>query len=153
MELAANILVIGSLVAAAIVDLARREIPDTCSVAIIGAALLLVLAQPQHWRDALIAASAGIALFGAGAVLFAKGIWGGGDVKLIGALGAWIGWSGVPGFLLATAVFGGAVSLLILALRPAQRFVPWLAADRGVPYGVAIAAAGLLAAPAIGIEG
>jgi prepilin peptidase CpaA len=153
MELTSHILVMGSLAAAALTDLARREIPDTCSIAIVGAVLLLVIAQPQHWRDALIAVSAGVALFGAGAVLFANGIWGGGDVKLVGALGAWIGWSGVPGFLLATAVFGGAVSLLVLVLRPAQRFVPWLAAERGVPYGVAIAAAGLLAAPAIGIEG
>ena len=152
MALTAHILLAGSLLVAAIADLARREIPDTCSIAIVGAALLLALAEPQHWRDALIAASAGIVLFGAGAVLFAKGIWGGGDAKLVGALGAWIGWSGVPGFLLATAIFGGAVSLLVLLLRPAQRFVPWLAADRGVPYGVAIAAAGLLAVPAIGIE-
>jgi prepilin peptidase CpaA len=153
MILAAQILVVASLLGAAAFDLVRREIPDTCSLAVLAAAILLILAEPAQWRDGLVAFSAGLALFLTGAFLFFAGIWGGGDVKLVGAVGVWIGWAGLPGFLVAMALVGGALALLILALRPARRFVPWLAVERGVPYGVAIAAAGMMVPPAIGLGG
>jgi prepilin peptidase CpaA len=153
MILAAEILVVTSLLCAAAFDVVRREIPDACSIAILLAAALLVAAQPAHWRDGLVAVSAGLVLFLTGAGLFFAGIWGGGDAKLAGAVGAWIGWAGVPSFLLAMALAGGALALLILSLRPARRHVPWLAAERGVPYGVAIAAAGIMVPPAISLGG
>jgi prepilin peptidase CpaA len=153
MILMAEILVMASLLGAAAFDLVRREIPDTCSLAILAAGAILVAAEPGHWREGLLALSAGLALFASGAALFAFRIWGGGDVKLAGAVGAWVGWSGVPTFLLAMALAGGVLALLILALRPAKRLFPWLAAERGVPYGVAIAAAGMIVPPAIGLGG
>jgi prepilin peptidase CpaA len=153
MILAAQILVLASLFGAAAFDLARREIPDTCSVTVLAAAALLVIAEPAHWREGLAALSAGFGLLAVGSALFFAGIWGGGDVKLTAAVGVWVGWAGVPDFLLFMALAGGALALLILALRPARRLLPWLAAERGVPYGVAIAAAGLLVPPAIGVGG
>jgi prepilin peptidase CpaA len=153
MILAAEILDMASLLGAAAFDLVRREIPDTCSLAILAAGAILVAAEPEHWRAGLLALSAGLALFASGAALFAFRIWGGGDVKLAAAVGAWVGWSGVPTFLLAMALAGGVLALLILALRPARRLLPWLAAERGVPYGVAIAAAGMIVPPAIGLGG
>lgn len=153
MTLVAEILVVASLLGAATSDVIRREIPDTCSLAVLSAVLLLVLADPALWRDALLAFSAGAALFLAGAGLFFAGIWGGGDAKLAGAVGAWVGWSGVPSFLVAMAVVGGALALVVLILRPAQRLLPWLGAERGVPYGVAISAAGLMVPPAVGFGG
>jgi prepilin peptidase CpaA len=153
MSLSAEILAVASLLGAAVFDVIRREIPDMCSLLLLAAALLLMLAEPQQWREGLLALSAGIGLFLAGAALFAVGVWGGGDVKLAAAVGAWVGWSGVPAFLLAMALAGGVLALLILALRPARRLLPWLAAERGVPYGVAIAAAGMIVPPAIGLGG
>jgi len=149
----AEILALASLVGAAVFDVIRREIPDTCSLLVLAAALLLMVAEPAHWHEALIQLSAGLVLFASGAALFFAGIWGGGDAKLAGAVGVWVGWSGVPSFVLAMALVGGVLALLILALRPAKRFVPWLAAERGVPYGVAIAAAGIIVPPAIGLGG
>jgi prepilin peptidase CpaA len=153
MAFAAEILLVASLLGAAAFDLVRREIPDTCSLAVLAAAILLILAEPAQWREGLVAFSAGLALFVTGAGLFFAGIWGGGDVKLAGAVGVWVGWAGLPGFLVAMAVAGAALALLILALRPARRFLPWLAVERGVPYGVAIAAAGIIVPPAIGFGG
>jgi prepilin peptidase CpaA len=149
MILVAKMILVASLAGAATVDLARREIPDTCSLAVLGAALLLVAAEPHRWPEGLLALTAGLALFAAGAALFFAGVWGGGDVKLAAAVGAWVGWSGLPSFLLVMGLTGGALALLILALRPLARFVPWLAAERGIPYGVAIAAAGIVVPPAV----
>ena len=88
MSIAAEIIVMASLLGAAAFDVAKREIPDTCSALILGAAILIVGAEPQQWREALLAFSAGLVLFAAGAALFAAGIWGGGDVKLSAAVGA-----------------------------------------------------------------
>jgi prepilin peptidase CpaA len=153
MIFAAEILVAASLLGAAAFDLVRREIPDSCSLAILAAVVLLVAAEPLQWREALLALSAGLVLFVAGAALFAAGVWGGGDVKLVAAIGAWVGWNGVPAFLLVMALVGGALAVLILALRPVQHRMRWLAAERGVPYAVAIAAAGIVVPPAIGLGG
>ena len=141
----AHLVVAASLLGAAAWDLYRREIPDSCSVAIMIAAALLGVVQTVGWLAALSAVSAALALFAAGAGLFRAGIVGGGDVKLVAALGAWFGWSGLPGFLLLMALFGGALAMVIMGLRAARIGErSWLAADRGVPYGVAIAAAGVI---------
>ena len=141
----ANFVVIVSLLGAAAWDLHRREIPDSCSVAIMVAAAVLGAVQTVGWLAALSALSAGLALFAAGAGLFRAGIVGGGDVKLVAALGAWFGWAGLPGFLLLMALFGGVLAVVIVGLRAARIGErSWLAAERGVPYGVAIAAAGML---------
>jgi len=153
MILAAEMLLVASLLGAAAHDLVCREIPNRCSVVVLMAAALLAVAEPAQWREALLALSAGIVLFAAGAALFFAGIWGGGDVKLAAAVGAWVGWTGLPSFLVFMALAGGVMALLILALRPTRRLVPWLAVERGVPYGVAIALAGMIVPPALGMGG
>ena len=63
-----------------------------------------------------------------------------------------MGWQNLPDFLLYTALAGGALAVLILIVRklaaPERRFGHWysplLHNNAGVPYGVAIAAAGLV---------
>ena len=93
------------------------------------------------WPD--IALQIGIALFvfcffvGA----FAIGQMGGGDVKLIGALALWFPWGTLMWLLVVMSLVGGAVTLIIAGER-------WWRSARGpveVPYGVAIAIAGLIA--------
>ena len=89
-------------------------------------------------------------------VLFQFGWIGGGDAKLAAATALWFGFPHVLEYGLIASVFGGGLTLLLLALRqlPAPRLVretPWL--DRlhdhkvGIPYGVALAAAGVLIYP------
>lgn len=68
-------------------------------------------------------------------ILFLLGGMGGGDVKLMTAVGAWAGLSHVVAILMATAVSGGFLALAYI-LRTTN------AAQRGsvrAPYGVAIA--------------
>ncbi|RYE60247.1 MAG: peptidase [Hyphomicrobiales bacterium] len=87
---------------------------------------------------------------------FAFGWIGGGDAKLAAATTLWIGVGLILPYIVYSGLLGGALTLLILALRnlplPAllQR-VTWI--DRlhdkkqGVPYGIALAIAGLLVYP------
>jgi prepilin peptidase CpaA len=84
---------------------------------------------------------------------FAFGWIGGGDAKLASATTLWLGVGLIVPYVVYSALLGGALTFLILAIRRwplpfnLQR-IKWL--DRlhdnkqGVPYGIALAAAGLL---------
>lgn len=81
---------------------------------------------------------------------------GGGDAKLAAATALWFGFSHLMDYLLLAAVFGGALTLLILVLRQwplpsifaRQRWIARLhAANSGVPYGIALAIAALIVYP------
>jgi prepilin peptidase CpaA len=87
---------------------------------------------------------------------FAFGWIGGGDAKLAAATTLWIGPAMLLPYIVYSGLLGGALTLLILAVRrwplPATLLrVRWI--DRlhdnkqGVPYGIALAAAGLLVYP------
>lgn len=87
---------------------------------------------------------------------FALGWIGGGDAKLIAATTLWLGFGGMLQYLLYASLLGGALTLSLLAVRrwplPLQlKQVGWIDrlhdAKTGVPYGIALAAAGLLVYP------
>ena len=97
---------------------------------------------------------AGLVMLIAGFALFAAGVFGGGDAKLLAASALWFGWSGMFQYIILVALLGGLLALAVLVLR---RFAPrraqgsgreWLSelfsGDHGMPYGVAIAAASWL---------
>jgi prepilin peptidase CpaA len=88
--------------------------------------------------------------------MFAVRLMGAGDVKLLAAAGAWLGWQGTLAASLATGVFGGILGALWLlrtqgtlsavhSVATAIR-APWLLKMRPfeprerIPYAVAIAA-------------
>lgn len=147
-----------ALVAAAINDLARYEIPDMLSVALVTAFLPMAAFLPISLSASH--AFAGLATFIVAAALFAAGICGGGDVKLLGATALWMGWHNLPEFLLFTAVVGGVLAVLLIAARklaPVERkaghwYSRLLHDSEGVPYGVAIAVAGLAMSSRLGID-
>lgn len=87
---------------------------------------------------------------------FAFGWVGGGDAKLATVTTLWIGWNAGLEFIGLASVFGGVLTLLMLSFRRSvlPAFVvrqPWVQRlhdkDAGVPYGVALAAAGLAVYP------
>ena len=96
----------------------------------------------------------GIGLLAGGAVLFGRGILGGGDVKLLAAVGVWIGPDDLLAYLVAVSLLGGVLALAVMAAGrlkrrwPALAAVPWLGEGRpgtqAIPYGIAIGLAGLL---------
>lgn len=129
-----------ALLVAAITDLRARIIPNRLNLAI-------ALAAPFWWwaigtggSDMLLhlaLSGAALVFFGA---LFALGMMGGGDVKLIAALALWLPPYALFAMLVWMAVGGGILTLIVLAIHALRR-----APGRPeVPYGVAIVAATLL---------
>ena len=88
--------------------------------------------------------------------LFAFGWIGGGDAKLCSATAVWIGWPQVCDYGLLASVLGAALTFSILFFRkaPLPPFLEsraWIARlhdkKAGVPYGIALACAGLVLYP------
>ena len=129
------------LLAAGIEDARRRTISNWTNTAV-------ALAAPAWWWATGLAPWPGVALqlgfaalvFAVFAGAFALGMMGGGDAKLIAALTLWLPAMPFLTLLMAMSLIGGGVTLVMMAerrWRPAK-------APLEVPYGVAIAAAGLL---------
>lgn len=88
--------------------------------------------------------------------LFAAGWIGGGDAKIAAAIALWMGPTLVLPFLLYAALIGGVLTLAIIVARgfmlPASLLqVGWIEKlhdkKTGIPYGIALAAAGILVYP------
>lgn len=142
---------------AAFSDITRYQIPNWVSLAIIADfTAVAAIGAVSGGLDPLVIAwhlGAGALLLIAGFALFAIGIIGGGDAKLLAASALWFGWSGMFPYVILMTLIGGLLALVILGLR---RFVPpqawsgqaWLidlrSGEHGIPYGVAIAAASWL---------
>ncbi len=130
------------MIAAAISDLRSRTISNELNAAIALLAIPFWIASGLAlWPDMPLQFGAAFAVFLVFAGLFAIGGMGGGDVKMIGAVMLWIPLPLFLPMLTVMAIGGGilsAVMLIHLKLRPSDKPVE-------VPYGVAIAAAGLWA--------
>jgi prepilin peptidase CpaA len=118
----------------------------------LGLALLLHL----PWEQIGWAAVAAVAVLAVAFAFFAFGWIGGGDAKLVSATALWVGTTGMLQYLIYAALLGGALTLIILAFRrypmPAwllrHKWVDRLHDNKsGVPYGVALAIAGILVYP------
>lgn len=95
---------------------------------------------------------AGFVMLVIGIGMFARGWIGGGDAKLFAVTALWIGWDVLLEYAVVASILGGGLTLAIVFFRRVpinagiQRF-DWVARlhhhDTGVPYGIALAAAGL----------
>jgi len=144
------------LVLAAVGDLARFRIPNWISIALLVAFPVVAVTSgaPSSWT--LAALAYGFGVLALGFILYAFGAFGGGDAKLLAAATPWIGPEALFGFLLAVAIAGGAMAVVLAAFRkaPAYAFYArtgWLQRlherRREMPYGVAIAIGALFVAP------
>ncbi|MCF4097471.1 A24 family peptidase [Maritalea mediterranea] len=137
-------------------DLLTMRIPNWISLVLIVAFVVAALAGGLAWAAIGTHFIAfGIALV-VGILLFVPGWIGGGDAKFAASTALWMGTSSAVPFLLYAAIAGGVLTILILAFRhvinPAQLPKwPWLLKlhDKkvGIPYGVALAIAGLIVFP------
>jgi prepilin peptidase CpaA len=151
------------LILAARRDLATRIIPDGISITLVG----LGIASRSLAGLPNLALSVGLAagLFILLVPAHARGVLGGGDVKLLAATAVGLSPESLYGFVVVTALAGGALALLHLTLRRAFRGVSTAPPPRGIalsrriaaaerwriarhgslPYGVAIACGGIWA--------
>lgn len=129
-----------ALVYCAWTDIRSRLIYNRVTLAIACAAPLYWLACGEPvWPDWALHTGVAVAAFAFFFAFFALGVMGGGDVKLFAALALWFPLAAVGDMALLTAVIGGGVTLIFWAEHR------WRAREGGVeiPYGIAIAAAGL----------
>ena len=92
------------------------------------------------WPDIAIQLGVAMLIFAFFCAAFHFGQMGGGDVKLIGALALWFPVQPMVWLLIVMSLVGGAVTVVMMIDR-------WWRKDQGqveIPYGVAIAIAGLL---------
>lgn len=130
------------LVSAGIEDARTREIANWKNAAIALLAPLWWWANGLPlWPDVAIQVGVAAVVFGLFVGAFALGQMGGGDVKMIGAVALWLPFARLADLLIAMALIGGLITLaFVIERRMRQREGPV-----EIPYGVAIAIAGLLA--------
>lgn len=148
------------MIFAALSDLFTMTISNRISIALVLIFLpfALLAGMPLSAIGLHIACGAAVLVLTFG--LFAMNWIGGGDAKLAASTAVWMGWEHLSDFGFDTALIGGALTLAILYMRhvPLPSWavaVQWITRlhDRasGVPYGIALAASGLLLYPQTGI--
>ncbi|MDB5686578.1 MAG: peptidase [Rhizorhabdus sp.] len=124
------------LLVAAWTDVRRRTIANELNLVI---AILAIgwwwVCGEALWPDVAIRIAIAVAVFIVFAGLFAFGMMGGGDVKMIAAIALWLPFPLLMAMLTVMAIAGGVITLLVLIVHRWRR-------SEGrpeVPYGVAIA--------------
>jgi prepilin peptidase CpaA len=129
-----------ALLFAAFTDLKSRRIANWLNLAIaLGAPLFWWATGLALWPDVAMQFGVALATFAVLSILFAIGAMGGGDVKLLTALALWIVPVHFLQLLVMMALIGGVLTLGFGGYHIIKRQRDKIA----IPYGVAIATAGL----------
>ena len=153
-----------ALILAALSDVQRFIIPNWISLTLIvgffvafagGAAM-----GELGLRDLAGHLGVGACGFLLGFALWACGLWGGGDGKLLAAAALWFDPSSATHMLLWIAICGGATAMIALVLYAARHMLvmipvigrlPFEKYAKTVPYGLPIAIGAMLALPKSGL--
>jgi prepilin peptidase CpaA len=129
-----------ALVVAAVGDWRRRLIENWLTGGIALTAPLLWVAQGHGlWPEIGVQTLLALVLFLFFLIFFALGAMGGGDVKLIAALGLWFPLGSMINLLVIMSILGGVLTLAMLVHHRMSR----KSGRPEIPYGIAISAAGL----------
>jgi prepilin peptidase CpaA len=141
---------------AAASDLFTMTISNSISTALLAGFLGLALAVGLPLPEIGMHLACGAALLCLTFALFAVGWIGGGDAKLAAATALWLGWGNLVDYIGMASIIGGILTLIFLQARklPMPQFLTtrdWFARlydqGSGVPYGIALAIAGLIVYP------
>lgn len=144
------------MVFSAFTDLFTMTIPNRVSLLLIGVFAALAVYLQMPWEAVVSHMSCALAVLLVTFVMFHFELIGGGDAKLATATALWLGWEHLLDYGIIASLAGGAMTVAILQLRrvelPASlaklRFLARLSEKGGgVPYGIALALAGLLVYP------
>jgi prepilin peptidase CpaA len=134
--------------AAAVTDTLRRRIPNLlcAGLALLGIVRIVGTLADGTGTGLQTAAdlAAALAVFAAGALAFRFGLLGGGDAKLLAAGTLWLGAASLGPFLLTTVLAGGILAVGFVIAQVARRAATADRAAFSLPYGIAIAAGGIL---------
>jgi len=137
-------------------DLLTMTIPNSISLVLVAGYLVSAAAARLPLQEVLFNLSCGAAVLSATFLMFSFRWIGGGDAKFAAATALWMGWSAVLDYGVTASICGGLLTLGLLVARNAElpavlARLPWLLRlhdkKTGVPYGIALGAAGLLQYP------
>lgn len=117
-----------TLVAISVIDLDHRIIPDVLSLPGVAAGWAVSLFPwSVYWLDSLIGTLAGGGSLYVVAVVYERVTgregMGGGDIKLLAMIGAWMGWQALPLIVLVASLTGAVIGLVfILCAGEGYRF-------------------------------
>jgi len=131
-----------TLLAAGVIDLDTQLLPDDLTLPLLWAGLLFNLFGTfATLPSAVIGAMAGYLVLWLIYWLFklttGKEGMGYGDFKLLGALGAWLGWQALPLVILLSSVVGAAIGISLMLFARHARETP-------IPFGPYLASAGVI---------
>ncbi|MGD9866443.1 MAG: prepilin peptidase [Hyphomicrobiales bacterium] len=135
---------------AASMDLFTMTIPNRVSLGLVAGFFLLAPFAGLGWAEIGSHVATGLAMLALTVLLFSRGWIGGGDAKLFAATSLWLGYEHLLEYAMLASIAGGALTLGILLMRnlplpDVLQEQEWMArlhdASRGVPYGIALAAA------------
>ena len=140
---AGALLFIWTMVALAFIDVDTQLLPDDLTLPLLWLGLLFNLSGTfTDLHSAVIGAMAGYLSLWSVYWLFklvtGKEGMGYGDFKLLGAIGAWLGWQLLPLTILLSSLVGAVVGIALIVLARHGRNVP-------IPFGPYLAAAGIIA--------
>ncbi len=133
-----------ALVALTFIDLDTTFLPDDLTLPLMWAG---IVSATLGWIPVTLAASVGGAVAGYLSLWFVfhayrlirgKEGMGAGDLKLLAALGAWMGWQAIPSIILLSSAVGAAVGIALIVFRQHNREVP-------IPFGPYLAGGGIAA--------
>jgi prepilin peptidase CpaA len=144
------------LILAGIFDCLTLKIPNwlTATVALLFFPAALLIGMPG--QEYLTHFAAALIVLAGGFTLYAAGLFGAGDAKLMAAAALWFGWPASMPFVVYTVLAGGVLAIIVLIwnlVRTDQeiRGYSWISRFErfkpSVPYGVAIAVGAILAYP------
>ncbi|MGL1832937.1 prepilin peptidase [Rhodocyclaceae bacterium SMB388] len=134
---------IWAMIALSFIDLDTQLLPDQITLPLLWLGLAFNLTGTYtDLSSAVIGAMAGYLALWSVYWLFklatGKEGMGYGDFKLLGAIGAWLGWQILPLTILLSSLVGAIVGISLIALARHKRNVP-------IPFGPYLAAAGVIA--------
>lgn len=147
------------MIFAALMDLFTMTIPNRISIVLLAVFLIAAPLTGMTWEQFFVHLGTGVGVLALGIALFAFGLLGGGDAKLLAAASLWIGFNDLGQYMFMVVLLGGLLSLVLLIYRG---MLPpsWLLGQswalrlhnkqEGVPYGLALSGAALWIFPATG---
>lgn len=141
-------------------DLLTMKIPNRVSIILVAGYLGFAALVGTPLEAIGLNLLCGLLVLSVTFTMFCFGWMGGGDAKLAAASSVWLGWGLVLEYAVAAAMLGGLLTLIILVGRkwPLPLFLhrqTWAARlhapETGIPYGIALAAAGLILYPYTGV--
>jgi prepilin peptidase CpaA len=137
-------------------DLLTMTIPNRLSIVLMASFIAIAPFTGISLHDFALHLGAGGAVFAACFALFAFGIMGGGDAKILTVSAVWFGFNeSLVIYLTYVSVLGGFLSILVLMLRANHNLIlasrlpipDTMLHAKKVPYGIAIGGAAFMAFP------